>query len=82
MLGGDAGPATEVSAEDPSAMWKTLQAAGATLQREGNSIIVLGMTPAQVGPIAAKAGLTVLGLAPRARSLEQAFMALTADQKP
>jgi ABC-2 type transport system ATP-binding protein len=82
VLGGDDGPATEVTAEDPSAMWKALQAAGATLQREGNSIIVLGMTPAQVGPIAARAQLTVLGLAPRARSLEQAFMALTADQKP
>ena len=82
VLGGDDGPATEVTAEDPDAMAKALVAAGAKVERDGNKLLVLGMTPAQVGPIAAKAQLTVLGLAPRARSLEQAFMALTADQKP
>ena len=82
VLGGDDGPATEVTAEDPAAMAKALAAAGAKVERDADKLIVLGMTPAQVGPIAAKAGLTVLGLAPRARSLEQAFMALTADQKP
>jgi ABC-2 type transport system ATP-binding protein len=81
VLGGDDGPATEVTAEDPVALTKALGAAGATVQREGDKLVVLGMTPAQVGPIAAKAGLTVLGLAPRARSLEQAFMALTGDQR-
>ncbi len=82
VLGGDDGPATELTAEDPDAMAKALAAAGAKVERDGDKLIVLGMTPAQVGPIAAKAQLTVLGLAPRARSLEQAFMALTADQKP
>ena len=81
VLGGDDGPATEVTAADPAAMAKALAAAGAKVERDADKLIVLGMTPAQVGPIAAKAGLTVLGLAPRARSLEQAFMALTADQK-
>jgi ABC-2 type transport system ATP-binding protein len=81
VLGGDDGPATEVTAEDPDAMAAALTAAGAKVERQGNKLLVLGMTPAQVGPIAAKAGLTVLGLAPRARSLEQAFMALTGDQK-
>ena len=80
VLGGDDGPATEVTAEDPDAMAKALTAAGAKVERDGNKLLVLGMTPAQVGPIAAKAQLTVLGLAPRARSLEQAFMALTADK--
>jgi ABC-2 type transport system ATP-binding protein len=82
VLGGDDGPATEVAAEDPRAMWDALKAAGAQLQRDGDKIVVLGMTPAQVGPIAAKSQLTVLGLAPRARSLEQAFMALTAERAP
>jgi ABC-2 type transport system ATP-binding protein len=82
VLGGDDGPATEVTAEDPDALAGALQGAGATVQREGDALIVLGMTPGQVGAIAAKAQLTVLGLAPRARSLEQAFFALTADRRP
>ncbi len=81
VLGGDDGPATEVTAEDPQAMEAALAAAGATVQRDGDKLLVLGMTPKQVGPIAAQAQLTVLGLAPRARSLEQAFMALTADRR-
>ena len=81
VLGGDDGPATEVTAEDPAAMAAALTAAGATYTTEGDKLVVLGLTPKQVGPIAAKAQVTVLGLAPRARSLEAAFMALTADQK-
>jgi ABC-2 type transport system ATP-binding protein len=80
VLGGDDGPATEVSTDDPAALAAALQAAGATFQHEGDKLLVLGMTPAQVGPIAAQAQVTVLGLAPRARSLEQAFMALTAER--
>jgi ABC-2 type transport system ATP-binding protein len=80
VLGGDDGPATEVTAEDPDALEAALTGAGATVVREGDKLVVLGMTPKQVGPIAAKAQITVLGLAPRARSLEAAFMALTADR--
>jgi ABC-2 type transport system ATP-binding protein len=82
VLGGDDGPATEVTAEDPDALAAALTAAGATFERNADKLLVLGMTPAQVGPIAARAQLTVLGLAPRARSLEQAFMALTAQRTP
>jgi ABC-2 type transport system ATP-binding protein len=80
VLGGDDGPATEVTSDDPDALAKALAAAGATFERHGDTLIVLGMTPAQVGPIAARAQVTLLGLAPRARSLEQAFLALTADR--
>ena len=82
VLGGEDGPATEVTAEEPDALATALKAAGATVTREGDKLVVPGLTPGQVGQIAAKAQLTVLGLAPRARSLEQAFMALTADRKP
>ena len=64
----------------PDALAAALEAAGATVQREGDKLIVPGMAPGQVGAIAGKAQLTVLGLAPRARSLEQAFLALTADR--
>jgi len=81
VLGGDEGPETEVTAEDPDALAKALTAAGATVLREGDKLLVPGMTPGQVGAVAGKAGLTVLGLAPRARSLEQAFLALTKDQR-
>ena len=80
VLGGDDGPVTEVTAEDPDALAGALKAAGATVQREGDTLIVPGMAPGQVGAIAGRAQLTVLGLAPRARSLEQAFLALTADR--
>ena len=80
VLGGDDGPATEVTAEDPAAMAAALTAAGATYTTEGDKLVVIGLTPKQVGPIAAKAQVTVLGLAPRARSLEAAFMALTAER--
>jgi ABC-2 type transport system ATP-binding protein len=81
VLGGDDGPATEVTAEDPAAMAAALTAAGAAYTTEGDKLVVVGLTPKQVGPIAAKAQVTVLGLAPRARSLEAAFMALTAERK-
>ncbi|MEA2219150.1 MAG: type transport system ATP-binding protein [Solirubrobacteraceae bacterium] len=80
VLGGSDGPATEVSSDDPAALAKALSEAGATFERDGDALLVLGMTPAQVGPIAARAQVTLLGLAPRARSLEQAFLALTADR--
>jgi ABC-2 type transport system ATP-binding protein len=81
VLGGDDGPVTEVTAEDPVAMAAALGAAGATYTTDGDKLIVVGLTPKQVGPIAAKAQVTVLGLSPRARSLEAAFMALTAERK-
>ena len=81
VLGGDDEPETEVSAEDPHALAAALKKAGATVREEGGKLVVPGMTPGQVGAIAAKAQVTVLGLAPRARSLEQAFMALTAERR-
>ena len=41
---------------------------------------VLGATPEEVGKIAGDEQLAVLGLAPRTRSLEEAFIALTGVQ--
>ena len=41
---------------------------------------VLGATPEEVGEIAGHEQLAVLGLAPRTRSLEEAFIALTGVQ--
>src|ERR1700710_1831373 len=60
VLGGDDGPATEVTSEDPEALATALTAAGATVSHDADKLIVLGMTPGQVGQIAAKAQVTVL----------------------
>jgi ABC-2 type transport system ATP-binding protein len=77
VLGGIDGPVTEVVAEDPAALAARLQAEGLAARREGASLIVAGADPARVGRIAGAAGLTLLLLTPRARSLEQAFFELT-----
>jgi ABC-2 type transport system ATP-binding protein len=57
-----------------------LSAAGATV-REGaeSSLIVSGMTGAQIGKLAAYHGVALSELAPRRASLEDAFMELTSD---
>jgi len=77
VLGGTDGPVTEVIAEDPAALGAAVQAAGHGAHREGDKLIVSGLSPAQVGRIAGQAQLTLLLLAPRSRSLEQAFFDLT-----
>ncbi len=82
VLGGIGGPVTEVVAEDPAALAAALEARGLAARSEGRSLIVSGADPAQVGRIAGAAGLTLLLLTPRARSLEQAFFDLTGGGEP
>jgi ABC-2 type transport system ATP-binding protein len=77
VLGGDDGPATEVRAQDPVQLTAVLEGRGHRVSRDGDVLHVQGATPAQVGEIAGDARLAVLGLAPRVRSLEEAFLALT-----
>ena len=77
VLGGIDGPVTEAIAEDPAALAAALKAQGLDARREGASLIVPGADPPRVGRIAGAAGLTLLLLTPRARSLEQAFFELT-----
>ena len=77
VLGGTDGPVTEVVAEDPAALAAAVQSAGHAAHREGEKLIVSGLSPAEVGRIAGRAQLTLLLLAPRSRSLEQAFFDLT-----
>jgi ABC-2 type transport system ATP-binding protein len=80
VLGGDDGPATEVRTQDPDGLAAALERAGFEVERSsGDSLLVLGATPEQVGEIAAAEQVVVLGLAPRARSLEAAFFQLTGD---
>jgi ABC-2 type transport system ATP-binding protein len=80
VLGGDDGPATTVRAQDPVALAGALERRGHRVDRDGDVLNVLGATPEQVGQIAGSERVAVLGLAPRTRSLEEAFMALTAVQ--
>ncbi|MEA2228980.1 MAG: type transport system ATP-binding protein [Solirubrobacteraceae bacterium] len=80
VLGGDEGPATEVRAHDPVRLTGALERRGHRVQRDGDVVLVLGATPEQVGEVAGEEGVAVLGLAPRARSLEAAFFALTGVQ--
>jgi ABC-2 type transport system ATP-binding protein len=81
VLGGDDGPATEVRTPDADRLASALEQRGHRVEREGDSLLVLGATPEQVGAIAGEEHVTVLGLAPRARSLEAAFFALTGDER-
>jgi len=54
-------------------------AAGGTVRDDdGGTIVVLGLTPAQVGDLAFENGIRLHELAPAHASLEQAFMELTA----
>ncbi|MGP0047964.1 MAG: hypothetical protein ACLPZR_03815 [Solirubrobacteraceae bacterium] len=80
VLGGGEGPATTVRAQDPVRLTGALERRGHRVDRDGDVLNVLGATPEQVGEIAGHERLAVLGLAPRTRSLEEAFIALTAVQ--
>jgi ABC-2 type transport system ATP-binding protein len=80
VLGGDDGPATEVRTPDTDRLASALEQRGHRVEREGDRLLVLGASPEQVGAIAGEEQVTVLGLAPRARSLEAAFFALTGGE--
>src|SRR4051794_17631844 len=77
VLGGDDEPAAEVRAQDPIRLAAALEARGHRVQREEDVLLVLGATAQQVGKVAGEERVAVLGLAPRAQSLEQAFFVLT-----
>jgi ABC-2 type transport system ATP-binding protein len=80
VLGGDEGPATEVRAQDPERLAQALDRRGHGVERQGDTLIVPGATPEQVGVIALEEQVALVGLAPQGRSLESAFFALTEDQ--
>jgi len=54
-------------------------AAGAAVRDDAGSLVVLGLTPAQVGDLAFANGVRLHELAPAQASLEEAFMELTAS---
>ncbi len=79
VLGGDEGVSTAVRAQDNDRLARALEAAGLRVGRDGAGLLVPGASPEEVGVIAGDAGVYLIGLAPKSRSLEQAFLALTAD---
>jgi ABC-2 type transport system ATP-binding protein len=80
VLGGDEATVTEVGAQDPDRLAAALEQHGHQVQRDGAGLLVLGASPAEVGTIALEAQVALTGLAPRTRSLETAFFALTGGE--
>ena len=78
VLGGKEGPVAEVRSQDPERLALALERNGLRVERQGPKLVVPGATPDQVGIIAGQEQVTVLELAPRSRSLEAAFLELTA----
>lgn len=78
-LTADAGGASVlVRGPDPTAIRRVLSEAGATVTEEDGALVVAGLDAAAVGHLAHGANLELHELAPRATSLEEAFLRLTA----
>jgi ABC-2 type transport system ATP-binding protein len=80
VLGGGDGPATEVRAQEAARLAGALGRRGYRVDQDGDVLLIHGATPERVGQVADEERVAVLGLAPRTRSLEAAFFALTGAQ--
>jgi ABC-2 type transport system ATP-binding protein len=65
---------------DPERLARDLDNAAAHVEREGDVLVVTGMTNEDIGALAARAGITIFELASRHRSLEEAFLTLTTQK--
>ncbi|MCW2989859.1 MAG: hypothetical protein JWM73_453 [Solirubrobacterales bacterium] len=82
VLGGDGAAAvTEVRAEEGDRLAEAIRAAGHEPSRDGDALVIAGATPDEIGVIANEARIALRGLAPRARTLEAAFFALTGGEE-
>jgi ABC-2 type transport system ATP-binding protein len=81
VLGGADGPSTDVRTPDPARLGPALERHGFRVEAYDTALVVHGAAPEQVGEIAAQAQVVLHHLAPRARSLEAAFFALTGDAR-
>jgi ABC-2 type transport system ATP-binding protein len=80
VLGGDEGAVTEVRAQDPERLASALEQHGHQVERDRDSLLVLATSAEDVGRIALEAQVALTLLAPRTRSLETAFFALTGGE--
>ena len=72
--------AVRVRSSDQRTLAGLLRSPGVTVTTaEGDALAVSGLTAAQIGAVAAEAGITVLELAAEQTSLEDAFVDLTQD---
>ncbi len=80
VLGGDGESATRVRSGEPERLAAVLSDGGRLVERLGaDTIVVPGMTPDEVGRLAAREGIPLRELAASGRSLEDAFLDLTAE---
>jgi ABC-2 type transport system ATP-binding protein len=68
-----------VRATDVMLLAQLIERGGGTCEREGDVLTVTGLSSDEIGMMAARAQVTVLELAPRSASLEDAYLALTRD---
>jgi ABC-2 type transport system ATP-binding protein len=67
-----------VRAERPAELAALLRTRGFEVESDDGALVVPGATPAQVGAVAASAGLALSDLRPLGRGLEDLFFSLTA----
>jgi ABC-2 type transport system ATP-binding protein len=78
--GGGDGVATEVRALEPERLVAGLERRGFNVERAGHALIVSGASTEDVGRVALDEQVVLTALAPRSRSLEAAFFALTGHE--
>ena len=80
VLGASNGSVTRVRSAERERLADLLQEAGRVATQEGaDTLVVQGISPEDVGTLAARHGIALRELAPLSRSLEDAFLELTAE---
>ena len=80
VLGAEGGSATRVRSPEPERLAAALADAGRAVERQGaDALVVPGADPGEVGRLAAREGIALRELVAGGRSLEDAFLDLTAE---
>jgi ABC-2 type transport system ATP-binding protein len=79
VLGGSDGPVTRVRAAEARRLGELLRGRGMFVEDERSALIVRGSSPDAVGAVAAEHGVALSELVAVSRSLEDAFLELTAE---
>ena len=78
MLGATGAPVTRVRAGELERLGELLRAQGLAVEPQSSgALLVAGVTPEQVGAVAAEHGVALSELVAVSRSLEDAFLELT-----
>jgi ABC-2 type transport system ATP-binding protein len=79
VLGGPDGPVTRVRAREAARLAEALRGRGMPVEPDGSSLMVRNAVPETVGAVAAEHGIALSELMAVSRSLEDAFLELTAE---